>query len=457
MLKNPQKILQINMQDVGGGAEKIAYLLHLYYQNKNIKSWLAVGIKKNNDSIILLIDNRSFYSKWTKFWLKIANKITPHPQNNKQENTLHKTIKYFIAQPKRWLERQQGHEWFHYPITQHLLDLPPQTPDLIHAHNLHGEYFDLRQLPFLSQQIPFIITLHDAWLLSGHCAHSFDCDRWKIGCGKCPDLTIAPAIKRDATAYNWQRKQEIYANSKLYIATPSQWLMNKVKESILAPAIIESRVIPNGIDLSVFKPGNQKEIRTKLNLPLETKIILFTANGIRENPWKDYKTMQKAIALLAENLPSQNILFLALGENGPPEKIGNATIQFIPYVTDPHAVADYYRVADVYVHAAKADTFPTTVLEALACGIPVVATAVGGIPEQIEQNKTGFLVSLGDAINMAQSIQLLLENDNLHQQISRQAAETAQRKFNAERMANDYLDWYQTILQSQKNRNDHLH
>lgn len=134
--------------------------------------------------------------------------------------------------------------------------------------------------------------------------------------------------------------------------------MNKVKESILAPAIIESRVIPNGIDLSVFKPGNQKEIRTKLNLPLETKIILFTANGIRENPWKDYKTMQKAIALLAENLPSQNILFLALGENGPPEKIGNATIQFIPYVTDPHAVADYYRVADVYVHAAKADTFP---------------------------------------------------------------------------------------------------
>ena len=438
------------MQDFGGGAEKIAHLLHLYYQNKNIKSWLAVQNKSFNDSTILPIDNNLFFSNWTKFWLKIANIVTPYSQKNQPESVLRKTLKYFIAQPKRWLERQQGHEWFHYPITQYLLDLPPQTPDLIHAHNLHGEYFDLRQLSSLSQQIPFFITLHDAWLFSGHCAHSFDCDRWKTGCGKCPDLTIYPSIKRDATAYNWQKKQEIYSKSKLYIATPSQWLMNKVKESILAPAIIESRVIPNGIDLSVFNPGNPKEIRTKLNLPLEAKIILFTANGIRDNPWKDYKTMRKAIALLAENLPSQNILFLALGENSPPEKIGNATIQFIPYVKDSHTVADYYRVADVYVHAAKADTFPTTILEALACGIPVVATAVGGIPEQIEQNKTGFLVSLGDAINMAQSIQLLLEDHALRQELSQQAAETAQRKFNAERMANDYLDWYQTILQSRK-------
>jgi glycosyltransferase involved in cell wall biosynthesis len=451
------KILQVNTKDIGGGAEKIAFTLHQNYRDRGHQSWLAVGQKTLTDPEILFISNNDFRNPWSKFWNNLGNPLFPFAQENEIAAKLHGLLTRGIADPLLWWRRQLGQENFDFPATPHLLSLPPVKPDLIHCHNLHGEYFDLGALPHLSDQVPVFITLHDAWLLSGHCAHSFECDRWKTGCGKCPDLTIAPAIKRDTTAYNWQRKQEIYTNSKLYITTPSQWLMNQVKESILAPAIIESRVISNGIDLSVFRLGNQKKIRTKLNLSLETKIILFTANGIRDNPWKDYKTMQKAIAILAENLPSQNILFLALGENGPPEKIGNATIQFIPYVTDPHAVADYYRVADVYVHAARADTFPTTILEALACGIPVVATAVGGIPEQIEQNKTGFLIPLGDAVDMAQSIQLLLEDDNLRQQVSHQAAETAQCKFNAERMANDYLDWYQNILQSRKTKNDHLH
>src|SRR4029079_4578923 len=97
--------------------------------------------------------------------------------------------------PRRLLRRffyELGLEDFDYPNSVELLRFLPQKPDLLHCHNLHGNYFDLRALAGLSRQIPTVLTLHDAWLLSGHCAHSFECERWTIGCGECPDLTIYP-------------------------------------------------------------------------------------------------------------------------------------------------------------------------------------------------------------------------------------------------------------------------
>jgi len=142
----------------------------------------------------------------------------------------------------------------------------------------------LRLLPWLTHQAPVVFTLHDAWLLSGHCAHSFDCERWKIGCGECPDLTIIPAIKKDATASNWKLKEKIYAASRLRMTTPSRWLMDKVTQSMLQPAIVESRVIPNGVDISIYKPGDRRAARTELGIPLESKVLLFTSNWARNSP-----------------------------------------------------------------------------------------------------------------------------------------------------------------------------
>jgi glycosyltransferase involved in cell wall biosynthesis len=105
-----------------------------------------------------------------------------------------------VAEPVHWLQRRLGREDFHFPGTWCLLNLPPKRPDIVHCHNLHGGYFDLRVLPWLSREVPVVLTLHDAWLLSDHCAHSFDCEKWKESCGSCPDLTIPPSIRRDATA-----------------------------------------------------------------------------------------------------------------------------------------------------------------------------------------------------------------------------------------------------------------
>src|SRR5439155_11858967 len=105
---------------------------------------------------------------------------------------------------------------------------------------------------------------------------------------------IDPAIRRDATAYNWRRKHEIFKNSRLYVATPSQWLMRKVEQSMLATGVVEARVIANGVELAVFNPSDQQEARAALGIPNEALVILFAATAIRRNIWKDYETVREA-------------------------------------------------------------------------------------------------------------------------------------------------------------------
>jgi glycosyltransferase involved in cell wall biosynthesis len=448
MEKERIRILQVSTSDGRGGAEKVAYNLHRAYRARGYPAWLAVGYKQTDDEHVLVIPNDACRGPWARFWARVGRMLNPFVGRVKGAGRLQQWISRGIGRPRRLWTLLQGHEDFDFPGTWRLLDLLPERPDIVHCHNLHGDYFDLRALPWLSRQVPVVLTLHDAWLLSGHCAHSFDCERWKTGCGQCPDLSIYPAVKRDATAYNWRRKRDIYAQSRLYVATPSRWLMRKVEQSILAPAVHEARVIPYGIDLSVFRTAaDRRAVRAALGLPPDAKILLFAANGIRRSLWRDFEMMRAAVARVAERMDGQSVLFLALGDDAPPERIGRATVQFVSYQKDPKVVARYYQVADVYVHAARADTFPNVVLEALACGTPVVATAVGGIPEQVEDGVTGFLVPPGDAEAMAAAVVALLADEALRKRFGENAAQEARKRFDLDRQVNEYIEWYQGIIE----------
>lgn len=439
------RILQVNTSDIAGGAEKVAWNLLQTYRERGHTSWLAVGNKRSDDTDVLEIPYHRSSVSWARpCWL------------------LHGRLSHFegrvpgVRRLRYWLRTlaggwpeidwARGREDFNHPGSRQLLQLSPSRPDVVHVHNLHGNYFDLRLLPQLSHQTPLVLTLHDAWLLSGHCAHSFGCERWQSGCGQCPDLAIYPPIRRDATAYNWRRKNNIVRRSRLYIATPSQWLMDRLKQSSMHQAVVQTRVIPNGTNTPTFRPENQQLVRSKLRLPVDAKVLLFSANGIRRNPWKDYIMMREALARLSNSLPDMQLLFIALGEEGPPETIGRAQVTFVPYQQDARCVARYYQAADVYVHAAKVDTFPNTILEALACGTPVVATSVGGIPEQVDNGVTGFLVPPSDPYAMASAISRILTDDALHSQMGVCAAEQARLRFDLNRQADQYLAWYREIL-----------
>lgn len=437
-------ILQVNTLDLGGGAEQIARDLLQAYQAAGHQSWLAVGQKRSQDNAVIQIPIVADDSLWAQICLKLRSLLNPWHNRVRGIARLRKNL-LDLSIGSDVLPRWLGMEEFHYPGSTTLLGMPGKKIDIVQLHNLHGHYFDLRSISELSRQVPLILTMHDAWLLSGNCAHSFGCEKWKTGCGACPDIHIYPGLKRDTTALNWRRKKGIFAHSKIYLASPSKWLLDKAMQSLLAPAVIEARVIPNGVDLAIFRPGNQLEAREQLGIPLDTKVILFAANGIKRNIFKDYVTIQRAIEVLSKSTTSPAIV-IALGEEGETEQHGHVQIRYVAPVANRELVATYYQAADVYIHASHADTFPTSIIEAMACGIPVVATAVGGIPEQVVDGQTGILVPEGDSNALASAIKEIFANPEKQKQMGDAGAQIAKEKYSQELQAKCYLDWYQEII-----------
>ena len=475
-VKKYRNILQVSTRDIGGGAEKVAADLFRAYRSLGHGSQLAVGYKSGDDPDVLRIAHDEVGGAGARFCWSLHRRLQPWYSRSSVVRSLCR-LTHRLAAPAGWLDTRRGIEDFHFPGTSRLLQLANPVPDILHLHNLHGHYFDLCALPALSHNVPVVLTLHDAWLLTGHCAHSFDCQKWKTGCGECPDLTIYPAIRRDATAFNWKRKQDIYSQCRLHVATPCQWLMDQVTRSMLAPSIASTRIIPYGVDLTIFHVRDAMKARQTLGISPDAAVLLFSANGILRNRWKDYPTMRQAALLVGRGLSGdlgkqREVLFLGLGEEAPPERIGSVELRFVPFQADANRVALYYNAADLYVHAARADTFPNAILEALACGTPVVATSVGGIPEQIlplsmrldEQQSamgeqsfapvaydadeaTGILVPVGAAEIMAAAILRLLGDDALRRRLGENAAKDAQRRFDLRRQVRDYLQWYEDLLE----------
>lgn len=454
-------ILQVSTADVLGGAESIARNLHVAYRRLGHESHMAVGRKRSDDPDVHRITHQKGQATSLRQRIAWGLHAAMQPHFDKIPGArLIAPVLQSLAEPSGWLGRRRGIEDFDFPGSHHLLDLTPRTPDIVHCHNLHANYFDLRALPGLSRRVPIIITLHDAWLLAGHCAHSFDCDRWRTGCGQCPDLSTYPAVRRDATAENWRRKAEVFAQCRVCVTAPCDWLLQKAKQSMLAPAIADARVIPNGVDTFIFHPGDMQAARRALGLPMDAAILLFVAQSPGQNPFKDFATLRRAIVQLAARPLQRPLLLLALGGAGEPERIHGAEIRYIPAQAEATTVADYYRAADLYVHAARADTFPNTILEALACGRPVVATAVGGIPEQVVSlepcgsattggaigNATGALVPAGDADGLAHFSATILGNKHLAIRLAGSAAKDAASRFSLDRQVEAFLALYQELI-----------
>lgn len=204
------------------------------------------------------------------------------------------------------------------------------------------------------------------------------------------------------------------------------------------------KVIANGVDLSVFKPGNKQQARMALNLPHEAFICLFVANSVGDkNPYKDFQTLDRAIKQVIQQACQSDVVFVCIG--AVHNKVSGNRYRFTGFVEDPAEISKYYIAADVLVHAANAENFPCTILEAMACGTPTIATAVGGIVEQIDHADTGFLVRRGDYKTMAQYILKLMHETELCHRLGQAASAKARRSFGLEQQGSQYLEWFYTL------------
>ena len=269
------RILQVNLQSDRGGDGRIVSDLHQRYLAAGHSASLLVGRGIVTAEAEEILPNDAYRSAWARGWLAFARGRLGHARSTSAK------LASWIAEPDRRRRIRSGFEDFDFPATLPVISNKiREGPTILHLHNLHGGYFDLRALPKLTHLTPTILTLHDQWAFTGHCGYSFDCARWKSGCGSCPDLTIYPGIPKDRTAENFVNKRQIFARSRLYLTAPSKWLMEMARQSLLAPAIEEMRVIPNGVDTTYSNPGTNWQ-RERVSAFLSTRASCFARDRSR--------------------------------------------------------------------------------------------------------------------------------------------------------------------------------
>lgn len=302
-------------------------------------------------------------------------------------------------------------------------------PDVIHLHNIHGYYINIEILfNYLKEaNKPVVWTLHDCWAFTGHCSH-FDyvgCDKWKDGCNNCIQKNEYPSSKViDNSKFNYTKKKELFTSIKnMTIVTPSKWLANLVKESFLGKYPVE--VINNGIDLDVFKP-TESNFREKYNLQ-DKFIVLGVANV-----WGERKGLKYFIELSKELSDDYKVVIVGVNEKEKAKLPQN--IVAITRTNNVKELAEIYTAADVFVNPTLEDNFPTTNLEAIACGTPVITFDTGGSSECID-NTCGYVINKNDFTSLINKIEISIK--------SRKYCEFKANNFDRN---NKYLEYISTYL-----------
>ena len=347
------KVLQINSVCGIGSTGRIATDINNILLDQNHKSYIAYGreLPKNCDDSIKIGTKMDNYTHVVKTRL-----LDKHGFGSKQA-----TIKF--------LEKLK------------ILD-----PDIIHLHNIHGYYINIELLFNYLKEVkkPVVWTLHDCWSFTGHCAY-FDyagCNKWKTECYSCPEKKEYPSsLLVDNSKNNYTRKKEIFTGVKnLTLVTPSRWLANLVQKSFLQDYPIE--VINNGIDLNTFRPDKGDFIE---EFKLNDKFIILGVASV----WDRRKGLKYFIELAEKLDHDETIVLVGLTEEQIKQIPDN--IIGVTRTNNVEELVNIYSSADVFVNPTLEDNFPTTNLEALACGTPVITFHTGGSIESVD-DATGLIV-----------------------------------------------------------------
>jgi glycosyltransferase involved in cell wall biosynthesis len=406
----PMRVLHINQSDTFGGAGIAGHNLHQGLLKQGTESDLLVGRMETNSDRVALV-----------------------PKASEAEKRL-----------SRFTQRL-GFNHVHLLSTAQIKHHPfYQSADLVNFHNLHTGYFNYLAIAELAQIKPAVVTMHDMWWLTGHCAFSYNCDRWKIGCGNCPDLTIFPPMRRDSTRWEWKLKDWVYDRAKLTFIAPSRWLADLTKQRFQER--FPTYYIPNGIDLETYQPIEMAECRDRLNIPQHKKVLLFVSHDLQERR-KGGDLFLAALERLPASLKAE-IVMLTLGEGDPTlaEKVGVQAVN-LGYVRDDDLKAIAYSAADLFVFPTRADNLPLVLQESMACGTPMVSCDVGGVSDLVRPDVTGYLAKAEDVDDLSNGIKTLLEHKEQLQKMRENCRTIAVLEYSIALQAKRYLELYQQVLQ----------
>ena len=412
------KILQINVVVNSGSTGRIAEGIGNIVLSNDSESYIAYGRMANkSDSQLIRIGN--------DFGVKLHGMLTRVFDNHSLGLSSKKATNEFIK------------------------EIEEINPDIIHFHNLHGYYINIKVLfNYLSQKnIPIVWTLHDCWSFTGHCAH-FDyvgCYKWKIQCYSCPQKKSYPSsLLIDNSKKNYTKKKELFNSIKNMTIVPvSYWLGDLVKDSFLNRFPI--KVIQNGIDINAFNIKEFDDIQSKYNLK-DRFIILGVAST-----WDVRKGLSDFIKLSQQLKEDEIIVLVGLSKEQiellPKNIIGIQRTESID------ELAKLYSMADVFINPTYEDTFPTTNLESLACGTPIVTYKTGGSVESVDET-VGWIVEQGDIDSILKIISnLKSEPISIKEERKINCREKAERLYNKDIKFQEYFDLYNKLLEKNNNEN----
>jgi putative colanic acid biosynthesis glycosyltransferase len=285
------------------------------------------------------------------------------------------------------------------------------NPDIIHLHNIHGYYINIKILFEYIKKAnkPVIWTLHDCWSFTGHCSH-FDfigCQKWKSGCYECPQKLDYPKSITDNSQSNYLNKKEIFTSvNNLTVVTPSNWLAELVEHSYLGEYPV--KVINNGVDLQIFKP-TESNFRSRYGL--NDKFLVLGVASV----WSERKGLDTFVRMA--NKLGEDTKIILVGISSKQKLKLPSNILVLEKTNNIAELAEIYSAANVFVNPTLEDNFPTTNLEALACGTPVITYDTGGSVESVSDG-CGFVCEKGNLDELISNISRIKKDDKIKYQLN---------------------------------------
>jgi glycosyltransferase involved in cell wall biosynthesis len=318
-----------------------------------------------------------------------------------------------------------------------------QSADIVHLQLAHAlPFFSLLNVPVMSRQHRVVWTVHDPWLTSGHCIHSLACERWKTGCGQCPDLDLPMAIHRDTTAAMWRYKHWVMHHSKLTLVVASEWMRERVRRSPIL-GHLPVHLIPFGVDRSVFHANGRAESRASLNLPQGVIVLAYRASAFEKN-YKGAEYTEQALASLEFDRPVYLLIFEGLCQSEALKQ--RFHVVELGWVADPQQTADVLRATDIFLMPSRAEAFGMMAVEAMACGTPVIVFEGTALPAVVKAPQAGIAVPYCDSQALAQAIRKVLDDHGLYQSLVENGLRLVEQDFTLELYVQRHLDLYQELM-----------